>query len=155
MDRTEIEAVLAGCELFRGLGKDALRDIAGLCTSKSYQTGEAIFLQGDLGEDLFVIAQGEVFLERSADLGGRRGASVIGILGKGRALGCWSTLLDDAHRLMSSAVCRKPTTMVMLKGPELRRMMTKDSVIGFAILERLCFLLRDRIQGAYGALERV
>jgi len=27
--------------------------------------------------------------------------------------------------------------------------------LGFRVLERLCFLLRDRIQGAYGAMERV
>jgi CRP/FNR family transcriptional regulator, cyclic AMP receptor protein len=33
--------------------------------------------------------------------------------------------------------------------------MTKDKVFGFQMLERLSFLLRDRIQSAYGAMEKI
>jgi hypothetical protein len=33
-------------------------------------------------------------------------------------------------------------------------MMTKNTEFGFNLLEKLCFLLRDRIQAAYGALEK-
>ena len=56
---------------------------------------------------------------------------------------------------MSSAVCRKPTTVLRIRGSELRRMMVSNPDLGFCLLERLCFLLRDRIQGAYGAMERL
>ena len=67
MDRKEIENVLEGCELFRGLGKEGIEQIAGLCQMKAYKAGESIFRQGDFGENLFVIAEGQVFLERSTD----------------------------------------------------------------------------------------
>ncbi len=34
-------------------------------------------------------------------------------------------------------------------------MMMDNSKLGFNILERLCFLLRDRLQAAYGAMEKI
>ncbi|MBW1798212.1 MAG: Crp/Fnr family transcriptional regulator, partial [Deltaproteobacteria bacterium] len=96
-----------------------------------------------------------ISLERSVDLGARKGSAVIGILGKGRVLGCWSTLLDEPHNLMSSAICRKQTKVVAVRGADLRDVMIGDAAFGFNVLERLCFLLRDRIQGAYGAMEKI
>jgi hypothetical protein len=89
------------------------------------------------------------------DLGVRKGSVVIEALGKGRVLGCWSTLLDMPHILISSATCQKPTTIIAIKGKDLRQMMVGNTELGFNIMERLCFLLRDRIQAAYGAMDKI
>jgi len=89
------------------------------------------------------------------DLGSHKGSAVIGVLGKGRVLGCWSTLLDEPHNLMSSASCQRPTTALALRGADLREMMVNNTALGFNVLEKLCFLLRDRIEGAYGAMEKI
>jgi hypothetical protein len=70
-------------------------------------------------------------------------------------LGCWSTLLGESHILMSSACCHTPTQILCLKGSDLRDLMFTSTDLGFNILEKLCFLLRDRIQAAYGALEKI
>ena len=155
MDRSEIGDILERCEFFKGLEKSHIEKIAGLCQVETYKPGEHIFRQGDFGEHLYVIAEGHISLERSVDLGARKGSAVIGILGKGRVLGCWSTLLDEPHNLMSSAICRKPTRVVAIRGADLRDVMIGDATFGFNVLERLCFLLRDRIQGAYGAMEKI
>ena len=80
---------------------------------------------------------------------------MIESLGKGRVLGCWSTLLDAPHVLMSSANCQRPTTVLAVRGAQLRQLMTSKTDFGFNILEKLCFLLRDRIQAAYGAMEKI
>jgi hypothetical protein len=37
----------------------------------------------------------------------------------------------------------------------LREMMLDNFQLGFKILERLCFILRNRIRGAYGAMENI
>jgi hypothetical protein len=34
-------------------------------------------------------------------------------------------------------------------------MMMGNKELGFQVLEKLCFLLRDRIQGALGAMEKI
>jgi CRP-like cAMP-binding protein len=155
MAQSEISEYLQKCELFSRLNKEEVENIASLGRLDTYQAGENILSQGDFGENLYVIAEGLVVLERSIDLGTRRGSAVIGLLGKGRALGCWSSLLGEPHTLMSSARCRKPTKAVVIKGLALRKMMLGDLELGFKILERLCFILRDRIHSAFGAMENV
>jgi CRP-like cAMP-binding protein len=155
MGKQEIEHVVETCDLFKDLDKNNITKIASLCQAETYEQGEYIFRQGDFGDSIFIIAEGQVFLERAMDMGARKGNAVIGILGKGRAFGCWSALLDEAHNLMSSASCQKPTGVVVIKGKDLREMMVDDVSLGFNVLERLCILLRDRIQGALGAMEKV
>ena len=155
MENSEIHRVLESCEFFKGLELNHIEKIASLCQVDNYEPGEYIFRQGDFGEHLYIIATGHIFLERSMNLGMRKGSVVIGILGKGRVFGCWSTLLDEPHNLMCSATCQKPTTVVAMKGADLRNMMLSNVELGFNVLEKLCFLLRDRIQGAIGAMEKI
>jgi len=155
MDRTDIEGVLEKCEFFKGLDRTDIGKIAELCDSESYEAGEYVFQQGDFGDHLYIIASGHVFLERSMDLGSRKGSVVIGALGRGRVLGCWSTLLGEPHFLMSSATCQKPTSVVSFRGSDLREMMLSNTALGLNVMEKFCFLLRDRIQAAYGALEKI
>ncbi|MDY6792171.1 MAG: cyclic nucleotide-binding domain-containing protein [Thermodesulfobacteriota bacterium] len=155
MNQKEIEHILETCEFFEQLEKSYIDQIAALCTVKQYEGGDYVFCQGDFGEHLYIIVQGHVFLERSIDLGNRKGKVVMEALGKGRVLGCWSTLLGEPHILMSSASCQRPTTTVAIKGSDLRQMMIKNLKLGFNILEKLSFLLRDRIQSAYGAMEKI
>lgn len=155
MDKSEIIKALGECEFFRGLEQDLTDKIAGLCRPEEYEPGEYVFRQGDLGSRIFIIAEGQVFLERLTDLGSRKGTATIGILGRGRVFGCWSTLLGGSHHLMSSALCQKSTRVLAVNGADLRKMMIENREWGFNLMERLCFLLRDRIQGAYGAMEKI
>jgi CRP-like cAMP-binding protein len=155
VDSNEIRQALERCEFFMGLQGSDTQEIARLCRVAEYKPGDYVFRQGDFGEFLYIIMEGHVFLERTMDLDQQKGNVVIGMLGKGRVFGCWSTLLDEPHNLMSSAVCQKPTKVLTIRGSDLREMMLKKSAFGFNVLERLCFLLRDRIQGAYGALEKI
>ena len=155
MEQSQIENVLKGCEFFKEIEDSTIKEIAKICKTKSYENGSCVFRQGDFGENLYVIADGRIFLERATDLGTRKGRVVIETLGKGRVLGCWSTLLGECHNLMSSAVCQQPTEVVVMKGAELRDLMLSDLNIGFKVLERFCYLLRNRIIAAYGVMDKV
>jgi CRP-like cAMP-binding protein len=155
MDPLEIYQALERSEFFRGLQKADIEKIAGLCRVKTYEPGQSIFQQGEEGENILVIAEGKVALERTVELGTRKGTVLIGILGKGRLFGCWSTLIGEPHNLLSSASCQLPTKVLVMNGAELRTLMLQNSALGFRVLERLCFVLRDRIQAAYGAMERI
>ena len=155
MSTPDIEQTLENCEFFKGLKKIDIKKIAGLCRVSEYKGGEYIFQQGDFGEYLYIIVGGHVFLERSVDLDSRKGNVIIDSLGKGRVLGCWSTLLGEPHYLMSSGCCRKPTKILVLNGDDLRQLMLANTSFGLNVMERLCFLLRDRIQAAYGAMEKI
>ncbi len=155
MAPSKVADVLERCELFSGLTRKEIEKIASLGSVETYKAGESILNQGDFGENLYIIEEGNVFLERVVDMGSRKGNAVISLLGKGRVLGCWSTLVGEPHNLMSSAVCRKPTKVVVINGQALREMMMSNSRLGFRVMERLCSMLRDRIRGLYGAMENV
>ena len=155
MEQNEITGLLAESELFAGLPLPCLEQMASMCRIERRSPGEFIFRQGDEGEELYVILDGLVVLQRSVDLSGRIGKANIAALGRGRALGCWSTLLDGPRTLMSSAVCERPTTVAAFRGEELKAIMSQDKEIGYHLLRSLCFLLRERVIGAYGAMERL
>lgn len=155
MGTDDIAEALEYSEFFRGFDAEDIRRLVGICQAKTYEAGEALFRQGDFGEHLFVVADGQVFLERTVDLGARKGRVTIETLGKGRVLGCWSTLLDEHHTLMSTATCQIQCRVLVFRGADLRRIMMENKAFGFNVLERFCFLLKDRIQAAYGAMDRI
>jgi hypothetical protein len=80
---------------------------------------------------------------------------IIATLGKGRVFGCWSTLLGEPHIMMLRIFCQTPATILVLNGAQLRESMISDARFGFNVMEKLCFLLRERIQSAYGAMEKM
>ena len=154
MDISEIKYALEDCELFKGLNKESIEKISLLYREENYKPGEYIFQQGDFGNRIYIVIEGLVSLERKMDLGTRKGNMVLGMLGKGRAFGCWSCLLGEPQSLMSSAMCLKETRLLSIDGSELRTVMRSKAEIGFHIMERICFLLRDRVRGAYGVMEK-
>lgn len=151
----EIEQALAQCEFFKDLAPGQILRIAAICDLLHRRAGETIFNQGGSGEHLYVVADGLVILERAGRVGPRRTSVTVAMLGRGKVLGGWSTLLGEPHTLMLSAVCQKDAVLVALRGVELRRLMTADIKLGFDILERLSFLLRERIQSTLGAMENI
>jgi len=155
MEKEEIRAAIAECELFKGLAAADLDKLVPLCHARQYKGGETVFMQGEVGEYLYVIVSGRVALERAIDLGLRKGSVTIEALDKGRVLGCWATLLGEKHILMSSAICQKPTHLLTLRGGDLRALMHSNKDLGFNVMEKFCYLLRDRVQSAYGALEKI
>jgi len=155
MKSVNIEQTLAGCEIFKLLQPDEIRIIADICQVKTYAAAECVYQQGDFGEYLYVVAEGQVVLERSMKIGSREGKVVIATIGKGRVFGCWSTLLGEPHIMMLTTYCQTPAKILALKGAELRNLMKQNTGFGFNVMERLCFLLRERIQAAYGAMDRI
>jgi len=155
MDPSEIQNIIEHCELFKGLNTDELEGIIKLGQVEVYEAGDKILNQGDFSDKLYIIAEGHVFLERSIDLGTRKGSVTLSLLGRGRVLGCWSTLLGEAYPLMSSAICKEHAKVVVIRSPALREMILSDFHFGFKVMERLCSILRDTLQGAYGAMEKI
>ena len=155
MESAGIDQALANGELFKGLEQDEIRMISNICQVNTYEAGELVYQQGDFGEYLYIIAEGQVVLERTMNIGSRKGRVVIATLGKGRVFGCWSTLLDAPHIMMLTTFCQKPAKIILLKGADLRELMLRDTRFGFNVMQRLCLLLRDRIEAAYGAMEKI
>ena len=155
MKPNDIEHILGKCDFFKGLRQSDIRAIADICQVETYKAGETVYQQGELGQFLYIVAEGMIDLERTMKIGSRQASVVIAKVSKCGVFGCWSTLLDDAHNTMFTSICQKPSTIIVLKGADLRGLMTRDTRLGYSVVEKLCFLLRDRIEAAYGAMEKI
>ena len=155
MDTTKIADLIKDCDLFQVLNRTEIEKIASLGSVKFYKKGETLFNQDEIGNDLFVIVDGTVFLERIINLGNRKGKAGISLLRKGSALGCWATLLGQTHNLMSSAICQHDSQVVIMNGNSIRELMLDDHELGFKVMQGLCSILRERMQSVYGAMEKI
>ncbi len=99
MDKLE---VLSSSPLFEMLSNQELEYIADLTRPKRYSAGQTIFEEGELGDSLYLIAQGEVEVVRR-DAAGQ--PKVIAVLGPNQFFGEMS-LIDKEYR---SATVRAKT----------------------------------------------
>lgn len=103
--------LLCKLELFRNLSVEQLLPLAEMAVAVTYATGEAIVQQGDPGDCVYIIADGEVeVLARSTQDAEAREA-VVAWLVTGDALGEMA-LLDGEPR---SATCRAVTQTLCLR----------------------------------------
>jgi CRP/FNR family transcriptional regulator len=152
MTLCEITEALRRSELFETLDEKEIHPIAALCQLETYETGQTIFEQGQYGNKLYLIIEGQVVLQRSVNLGARQATLTIGRLGKGRALG-WSALLHEPRIATASTVCQKPTQVISLEGVDIRSTLERDPQAGFKVMRRLAYMLGDRLRSAYSAMD--
>lgn len=142
---------LRGCALFVDLNDEQIRRMATQFHAETYEAGETIFRQGDLGDRISVVDEGQVSLERTVNLGGRQANVTVSLLGRGRLVGCWACVLGEHRQLTESAVCQKKTQVISAEGTGLRDFLDGDPQLETVLLHRLCIMLGDKIQDAYSA----
>lgn len=64
--------VLQRSRLFEMLSNDELEMLASLCQTRSYEPSEVVFEEGDVGDGLFILVEGEVEVFRRSDSGEKR-----------------------------------------------------------------------------------
>jgi CRP-like cAMP-binding protein len=157
MDIDRITKLLRKCEVFSELSDKEIKSIAKLCNIEKFNVGDTIYSQGGLGEKLYVLADGEVTLERTIDIGDQRRAKIPVFTFRAtpsrRLMGGWFALLGEEHRHMCTAVCYRAATLISMECSELRESIAKNLEIKTKILEKLILLLRDRIDSSYKAME--
>lgn len=144
------------CELFGPLAEEEIEGLAAAVADSSqmhsYQAGDTIFAQGDHTTRLYIIADGQVSLQRMFSLGGRTANMPVALLGKGRAMG-WTALLYGPHEATATALCQKPTRVIAMDGTALRSVLENEPRLGFRVMGQLACMLGDRLRSAYSAME--
>ena len=156
MVSSEVVEGLRKCELFALLSEEEIRmlteSLATACQMKTYEAGATIFEQGEHSTRLYIIVDGQALLQRSVNIGERTGMWPLGLLGKGRVMG-WSALLSGPYYLTASAVCQKPARVISIEGASLRSSLEKQPGTGFRVMDRLAFMLGERLRAAYNTME--
>src|SRR5260370_6950432 len=89
------EDVLARVDLFSGLRKEELKELATYCVESTYRPGSVMLTEGEQGLGLFILTKGTVRITRKNSSDGAE--QVLGTAGAGDVVGEMA-LLDDLPR---------------------------------------------------------
>lgn len=142
------EDALARVDLFSGLRKKDLKDLATYCREGKFSPGSVMLSQGEQGLGLFIITKGTARITRKNSPDGAE--EVLGTAGAGEVIGEMA-LLDDQPR-SATVTAVDEVTVISLPLWEfrrfLRRSLRNDPDVGLNLLTVLSRRLRKAEQRA-------
>jgi len=125
--------LLSGLDVFEGLNRKQLGDIASLTTEIEVPAGRVLAQQGEHGEELFVIVEGQV----SIAIDGNE----VATLGAGDFFG--EMALIDGGRRIASATAVTDMVVLVRSRPEFRTLLADVPEVAVVILEAIGKRLRE------------
>jgi CRP-like cAMP-binding protein len=123
--------LLESVALFSGLSSRELKAVAGICEERRYPAGSTVIQQGDTGDEMYVIEEGQVDIL----LVGYQSERPVVVLGKGQILGEMS-LVDHGYR-SATARATEPTKVQVIKQEEFTSLCEQDTHIGYVVMRNL------------------
>lgn len=139
--------VLKQADIFYELSNNQLELIGSICTEKHYQAGDVIFEENTPGNELFVIANGEVAITVDPALIGKETsgeAYTITTLRRGQSFGEVS-LVDEGLR-SAGARCVEPTHLVIVPRDKLMLLCDTYTQLGYKLMRNLAADLAMKIR---------
>jgi CRP/FNR family transcriptional regulator, cyclic AMP receptor protein len=130
-------AVLARTELFQGIDEATQRRIAGHVAERVVERGQCVFIQGEPGDRMYVLAEGAVKLYVSS----RDGGIVELVRHQPPAAFGEVALLDGGPRTASAQAVERSVLLVVTR-PELLRLLRSDEKLAEALLRILGAMVR-------------
>ena len=127
----ETADLVAETPLFRGLGVDALVELAEMTEEIVVDRGDTLFRQGDVGDSLFVVARGAVQVLRK--LGDEE--RVVGVLGKGDLIGEMALLTGEPRN--ATARAKTPVTLGRVRRQDFAHLMAHHPALSGAVWDEV------------------
>ena len=137
MDLHHRAAVLARTELFQGIDEATQRRIAGHVAERVVERGQCVFIQGEAGDRLYVLAEGAVKLYVSS----RDGGIVELVRHRPPAAFGEVAILDGGPRTASAQAVERSVLLVVTR-QELLRLLRSDEKLAEALLRILGAMVR-------------
>jgi len=131
--------MLSACELFGGLGEDALALLAGAATRRSFSAGATLFGEGSPRQACYVIVEGRAEILRTR--GGE--PERLAVVGPGDALGEGALLHESLH----TATARALTSLaaVELSREAVRGGLATNGAAAVEVLSRVALFINRRL----------
>lgn len=118
--------------IFGNLTNQEMFEISKTIQQKEYKKGEIIYLEGEKIEKLFIINSGQVKIYNIAESGREQ---IIRILSPGDFIDELSILTNSPANNIAETIV--DTTMCMITGEDLKRIMEKKPVIALKVIQEL------------------
>jgi CRP/FNR family cyclic AMP-dependent transcriptional regulator len=127
--------------IFSDLDDDELARIAEICTEQNFKFGQTVFNEGDPGNRLFIIAEGEVRISR--DVPGS-GEEALAVLKQGACFG--EMAVFDRSERSTDAIANTDSTLITIARNDFEMLLDFDRDLAYKVLWRVVRLLSSRLR---------
>jgi len=122
--------------LFRHLSYKELVTILGILTVRSYQAGEDVVVEGELGDELFVVLTGAVAVKKEG--------KVLAVLKKAKHFG--EMALMDKEPRSASVTAAEPSKLMVINRKDFMSLVQREPSIGVKLLWSFVQVLSQRLR---------
>jgi CRP-like cAMP-binding protein len=133
--------------LFTALTADELGKIAELCESKSFESGECIFREGEPGNRLYIIVEGGVRISREIP---GAGEEALAVLKRGAMFG--EMAVFDRSERSTDAISHGATTVLTISRSEFEMLLEFNRELGYKVLWAVVRMLSGRLRSTNDSL---
>lgn len=141
VSKAEIVEEVANHPFFHGFEPAFVKAVCSKAVEHVFAVEEMLAVEGAPAEILYVVLEGKVALEVGAS---DRPRLTVQTVGPGEVLG-WSWLVPP-HHWRFDARALKPTRVVVLDGPVLRRTLSTHPAWGYQFMVRFMPVLAERLE---------
>jgi CRP-like cAMP-binding protein len=143
-------ALLRQTAIFADLDDTELGKVADICREQRYQPGETVFKEGDPGNRLFLIAQGEVRISRQIPGSGEEALAVLKI---GACFG--EMAVFDRSERSTDAISNGGCTLATISRSELEMLLDFEPDVAVKVLRSMVRLLAVRLRATNDNLRSI
>jgi CRP-like cAMP-binding protein len=143
-------ALLRQTAIFADLDDTELGKVADICREQRYQPGETVFKEGDPGNRLFLIAQGEVRISRQIPGSGEEALAVLKI---GACFG--EMAVFDRSERSTDAISNGGCTLATISRSELEMLLDFEPDVAVKVLRSMVRLLALRLRATNDNLRSI
>lgn len=140
--------VLRQADIFYELTDSQLEQVAAICEERTFEAGEIVFEENTHGDELYVIAFGEIEIQvNPALISGREtaGPQTIATLRRGQSFG-EIALVDEGLRSASARCAQHDTRLIIIPRDKLMYLCEAQPQLGFRLMRNLAADLAMKIR---------
>ncbi len=126
----------------QGLNIKELKLIAKFAEERIYPEGSYIFREGDVGEEMYIVASGKVLISRTIE---EVGEEALAIVDRGHLFGEMS-VIDNKPRNADAKAHDGPATVIAIKKETINNVISNNPESGTKFLKILCNIIAKRLR---------
>ena len=142
-----VPALLRSVPIFKDLDDDELAEVAEVCREEKFRSGEYIFREGESGNRLYLIVEGEVRISRDVPGSGEEALAVL----KVGALFGEMAVFDRSER-STHAISNGGTTALTITRPDFEMLLDFNRELAYKVLWSVTRLLSMRLRNTNDSL---
>jgi CRP/FNR family transcriptional regulator, cyclic AMP receptor protein len=143
----EVTELLKGVAIFHDLDDDELAQLADVCREEKFVSGEYVFREGETGNRLYLIVEGEVRISRNVP---GSGEEALAVLKPGAIFGEMSVF--DRSERSTDAISNGGTTTYTISRTDFEMLLDLDRELAFKVLWSCVRLLSFRLRNTNDSL---